>query len=46
MDDAEPSDDEPEQPTALAVIEPTATKMVVPAMVADLGEAAALRRSP
>ncbi len=43
MEDAEPPDDAPEEPTALAVIDPPTATMVVPAMVADLGEAAALR---
>ena len=43
MADSEATDDELEKPTALAVIEPPRGAMVVPAMVADLGEAAALR---
>jgi hypothetical protein len=42
MDDEAP-DGEPKPTTALAVIAPANTTMVVPAMVADLGEAAALR---
>ena len=43
MADAEPTDEEPRNTAAaLTVIAPSAT-MVVPAMVADLGEAAALR---
>jgi hypothetical protein len=40
---SEAPDDEPEQLTALAVIAPATATMVVPAMVADLGDAAALR---
>ena len=43
MADTEPPGDAPEPTTALAVIEPATGTMVVPAMVADLGEAAALR---
>jgi len=43
MDDAEQSDGEPEPATALAVIAPATGTMVVPAIIADLGEAAALR---
>jgi site-specific recombinase XerD len=43
MDDAEASDDALERTTALAVVEPPAGALVVPAMVADLGERAALR---
>jgi hypothetical protein len=43
MADTEAPEDEPELTIALAVIEPTPATMVVPAMVADLGEAVALR---
>jgi site-specific recombinase XerD len=44
MADTEAPDDEPRNtPTALTVIAPATATMVVPAMVADLGEAAALR---
>src|ERR1039458_9488129 len=43
MDDAEAADDEPRPATALAVIAPATGAMVVPAIIADLGEAAALR---
>ena len=43
MDDTEQSGNAPEPATTLAVIAPASTAMVVPAMVADLGEAAALR---
>ena len=44
MADTEPPGDAPKPATALAVIEPApSSAMVVPAMVADLGEAAALR---
>jgi site-specific recombinase XerD len=41
--DSEAPDDEPKRTTALAVIEPATGTMVVPAIIADLGEAAALR---
>ena len=44
MTDSEPTDaDQPEPPTALTVSAPPSATMVVPAMVADLGEFAALR---
>jgi site-specific recombinase XerD len=44
MADAEPTDEEPRNTAgALTVIAPAPATMVVPAMVADLGEAAALR---
>jgi site-specific recombinase XerD len=43
MADIEPTDDEAEKPTALTVIAPPIAALGVPAMVADLGEAAALR---
>jgi hypothetical protein len=43
MADAEPTVEEPEKPTALTVITPPSATMVVPVMVADLGDAAALR---
>ena len=44
MADSEPPDDEPRNTArALTVIAPAPATMVVPAMVADLGEAAALR---
>src|SRR5271167_2637822 len=43
MDDSEAPDDEPKPATALAVIAPATGTMVVPALIADLGEAAALR---
>jgi integrase/recombinase XerD len=43
MDVAEPTDDEPENSTALTIMQPVSVTMVVPAMVADLGEPAALR---
>lgn len=39
----EPLDEMPQKPTALAVVDPAPSTMLVPAMVADLGEAAALR---
>jgi hypothetical protein len=42
MADAEPPDNEPEKPTALSVIAPPSATMLVPALVADLGDAAAL----
>ena len=44
MAESEPPDDDAEKhATALAIIDPAPATMVVPAMIADLGEAAALR---
>src|SRR5271157_62802 len=43
MDDSEAPDDAPKPTTAITAIAPAPAMMVVPAMVADLGEAAALR---
>ena len=43
MDDTEAPDDAPKPVTALAAVAPATGTMLVPAMVADLGEAAALR---